>query len=659
MKGDCMKKTALQWKEYYTKKAFQEKYSYEGQLGSVCSGQESRFCLWSPCAEKVLIHFYKDGSKGEAFGSHPMQRKEKGVWEYCAQENLHGVYYDFSLWIEGEKVDTADPYARACGLNGRRSMAVDLRRTDPEGWEEDRPPARTAEDVIYEMHVKEFSWQKAGGFPEECRGKYTALCCSDTTLNGDGIRPTGLSYLKELGVTHIQLMPVFDYGSVDEEEKEASNWGYDPVNWNVPEGSYSSDPAHGEVRIRELKEAIQNLHKQGFRIVMDVVYNHTYTLDSWLQKTVPWYYYRTDGEGKPSNGSACGNDVASERPMCAAYILDSVLYWAEEYHMDGFRFDLMGLLDVDLMNRIRRALDEKYGQGEKLIYGEPWAAAPTAIEGGAVQALKKNLKLLAPGIGIFCDDTRDILKGSVFQLKETGFVNGKEGLERKVLRCAAAWCGKAAEDEGGEELRASAPSQILTYVSAHDNQTLWDKLSQTTPDENRRRAEYRLAAGIYMTCQGRLFFLSGEEFARTKGGLEDSYNAPISINRLDWEKAWEERELVEYYQGLIALRKRLLGLCDKSARAVERIRAAWMEEGFVGFYVDNRSEENPCMWKTLCIAYNRTDEERRLPIPEGDWEILADGKDSFLWKNPPKAGKCMQVAPVSILVLGSRMPDRV
>lgn len=648
-----MKKAALEWKKIYSSPDFHREYLYEGKLGFFYENmenvfRESVFRIWSPFAEEVMIRFYRDGSEGDAFAVYEMKRLEKGVWEYRAKEDFHGIYYDFALRIDGEVVISTDICAKACGINGKRSMAVDLRQTDPDGWDKDGAPENGTEQVIYETHVKEFSWAPAGGFPEEVRGKYRAFCCRDTTLHGDGVHPTGLSYLKELGVTHVQLMPVYDYGSVDEAGDPAQfNWGYDPMNWNVPEGSYSSDPARGEVRIRELKEAVQSLHWQGFRVIMDVVYNHTYSLDTAMQRTVPWYYYRVKEDGTLSNGSACGNDVASERPMCAKLILESVLYWAEEYHMDGFRFDLMGLLDVELMNRIRRALDERFGKGEKLVYGEPWAAGYTAMEKGFRQAVKNNVRHLDVNIGVFSDGTRDAVRGSVFRLKEPGFVNGAQGMEGSILNSAKAWQGKRGA-------RMLAPSQTITYISAHDNQTLWDKLAETTPDEEKRRRQYRLAAGIYLTCQGRLFFLSGEEFARTKGGLEDSYNAPIAINRLDWERAWEERELADYYRGLIALRKQLPGLCDKSPQAAERIRTAWKRKGFVGFFVDNRGKGMPDTWKTLCILYNRKEEPVSVPLEGDGWEVLADGKDSFLWKNPKQIRKEAQAGPVSILVLGKR-----
>lgn len=644
-----MNKTAKQWTDLYMAPGFTETYFYDGKdLGVSCTEEKTTFLLWSPFAEQAALNLYREGDGEPAFAVHPMKRKEQGLWEYHAEGNLHGTYYDYALLMDGETVVLADPYAKACGVNSKRSMAVDLSQTNPLKWEEDQAPDYTEERIIYELHVKEFSWDPSGGFPEETRGTYSAFLHTDTTLNAEGRFPTGIPYLQELGVTHIQLMPVYDYGSVDEAgEADAFNWGYDPVNYNVPEGSYSSDARHGEVRIRELKELVMSLHKAGFRVIMDVVYNHTYSLDSPLWRSIPWYFYRTDKNGTPSNGSACGNDIASERAMCRKYILESVLYWAEEYHMDGFRFDLMGLLDVDLMNEIRMELDKQYGKGEKMIYGEPWAANKTAIARGAEQALKKNMHKLDAGIGMFSDDTRDAIKGSVFEVKEPGFVNGGKGLEEDILKAACAWCHIKAP-------KIKAPSQIITYVSSHDNQTLWDKLSETLTDEQEIRQAYRLAAGIYMTCQGNPFFLSGEEFARTKEGLLDSYNAPIAINRLDWKKAWEEQELVAYYKGLIALRKQLPGLCDKTENAWKRVYGQWKKEGIAGFFLDNTSDETPSRWKTLQIIYNSNKNAEEIKLENGDWEVLADGQDSFRWKSPLIVSGSAEAAPVSILILGHK-----
>ena len=355
-------KDKVKLKNYYSAKEFLENYIYDGNdLGAECKEEGTTFRLWSPQAECVSLNLYQTGDGGNAYKQIPMKKEEKGVWSWESKEELHGVYYDYLITRDGEEVRSADPYAKACGVNGLRSMAVNLKKTNPKGWEKDQAPEEGPERIVYELHVKEFSWDKAGGFPEEYRGKYKAFTCRHTTLNEDGIHPTGLDYLKELGVTHIQIMPMYDYGSVNEAGEDTEfNWGYDPVNYNVPEGSYATDARHGEVRIREMKEMIQAIHEAGFGVIMDVVYNHTYSLDSWFQRTVPWYFYRVFPDGTVSDGSACGNDVASEREMCAKYILESVLYWTEEYHIDGFRFDLMGLLDVDLMNRIRSELDQRY-----------------------------------------------------------------------------------------------------------------------------------------------------------------------------------------------------------------------------------------------------------------------------------------------------------
>lgn len=640
----------------------------------------TRFRVWSPWAESVVLHLYREGADGAAFESRPLNAGPDGVWEVSVGRELHGIYYDYDVVAAGSKNRTADPYARACGVNGMRSMVVDLEKTNPRGWDLDRAPDQGAEDIIYELHVKEFSWGESAGCSEAARGKYTAFLETDTTLYGDGIHPTGIAYLKKLGVTHIQLMPVFDYGSVDEAgEADQFNWGYDPVNYNVPEGSYSTDPFHGEVRIRELKEMVMSLHKQGFRVIMDVVYNHTYSADSWLERTVPGYYYRRQKDGTLANGSGCGNDLASEKTMCSRYILDSVLYWAEEYHMDGFRFDLMGLLDVKLMNRIQRELDLRFGTGEKLIYGEPWRADRSPMEKGSIPALKENVRKLDAGIGMFCDGTRDAIRGHVFEAEIPGFVNGGKGLEEVILHGPSAWCDKDLK------VPAKAPSQIITYASAHDNMTLWDKLVVTMTDgrdfDTRDESVFKackLAAAICYTCQGRMFLLSGEEFARTKDGIEDSYRSPIEINRLDWERAYENRELVEYYRGLMALRKQLPGLCDKSETAVNRIsNKKTVAGGCVSFCVDNTESGKVSRWSDLFVVYNSSQKPVTVTLPAGGWELLLDGKSSSLWScgnqaevltaageadASPVAGRAelwpvagqTEVSPVSALVLGKR-----
>ena len=639
----------VELKKYYSSRAFLKNFVYDGNdLGVECNEDKTTFRLWSPEAEGVILNLYHAGNGEKAYRQIPMEAKEKGVWSWETDEELHGVYYDYLITRDGEKVLTADPYAKACGVNGLRSMAVNLKKTDPEGWEKDQSPEEGEERIVYELHVKEFSWDKSGGFPEEYRGKYKAFTCKHTTLNNDGIHPTGLDYLKELGVTHIQIMPMYDYGSVDEDgDGTEFNWGYDPVNYNVPEGSYATDAKHGEVRIKEMKEMIQSIHEAGFGVIMDVVYNHTYSLDSWLQKTLPWYFYRVFPDGTISNGSACGNDVASERAMCGKYILDSVLYWAKEYHIDGFRFDLMGLLDVDLMNRIRKELDLQYGKGKKIIYGEPWAATKTAVEGRKKLAKKNNIGLLDENVGAFCDSTRDGIKGSALKPKKAGFINGAQKKEDEMLASVMAWCANPYQARGWKNVKA--PSQIVTYVSAHDNHTLWDKLKETVPEEECMRLN-KMAAAVYMTCQGTLFFLSGEEFARTKDGLDNTFNAPISLNCLKWEQAWQNHELVHYYQGLIALRKKISGLCDKSEDSDKKITDIWKEKQIVGFTVNN---DEGCLWSQVKVIYNASKKAFLCDL-DGNWELLCDGNDSWCFEKEIHVDGQVEVSAQSVVILGRK-----
>lgn len=644
----------MSMKERFDSRAFQEAYHCDVPLGAFPGAGGTVFRLWAPTAQEVVLRLYRAGTGEGPLEQAPLRREERGVWVYTSEEDLDGLYYDYLITVDGTARSSADPYARACGLDGERSMVIDLARTDPEGWAEDEAPPLPPETVIYEIHVKDFSWDPASGVPDAYRGRFKALCLEDTTLNGDGEHPTCLAYLKRLGVTHVQLMPVFDYGSVDEDgAPEAFNWGYDPVNYNVPEGSYATDPRDGAVRIREMKEAVQALHKNGFRVIMDVVYNHTYRLDSWLWRTVPWYHYRQEEDGTPSNGSGCGNDLASERSMCARYILDSVLYWAEEYHIDGFRFDLMGLLDVPLMDRIREELDRRWGRGEKLILGEPWGAAATAAMPGTVLADKAHLAELDEEIGVFRDDTRDAVKGELWSDDAAGFVNGG-GLDAEVLaRCIKGWTGPG---EGG----ARAPSQTVNYLSCHDDWTLWDRLVCTGDPERRFRQchpallrQNRLAAAICFTCQGRLFLLSGEEFARTKGGVKNSYASPVEVNQLDWTRAWAGRDLVDWYRGLIALRKRLPGLRDKTPGAAERVLAVTAPaEDRAVVLLDNAGEGSP--WRLLLMAYNAAGEAFSLALPEGEWEVLVDAASSFAWREPRAARGAAVLEPVSALILGQR-----
>ena len=437
---------------------------------------------------------------------------------------------------------------------------------------------------------------------------------------------------------------------MDEENwQEGYNWGYDPVNYNVPEGSFTTDPYRGEVRVRELKQAIASLHSHGFRVIMDVVYNHTYVSDSWLERTVPGYYYRQKADGTLSNGSGCGNDIASERKMVGKYILDSVLYWTKEYHMDGFRFDLMGLLDQKLMESIQRKLDEIYGPGEKLVYGEPWRAGDTSLSKSAVLCDKGSLKTIDGRIGAFCDDTRDAVKGSLMDINARGFVNGGGITADKLHKCLAGWAGSFGA--------AQTPYQTLTYLSCHDDWTLWDKLVSTMDEKKEFTGcqpeilkANRLAAAINFCCQGRPFFLAGEEFARTKGGIKNSYCSPSDVNKLDWQRAWKNADLVDYYRGLIALRQQIPAMQDKTGYAANHI--LWVKEkskDFVAACMDNLGEESP--WKQVVMLFNCSREDKTTNVPEGNWQLLVDGESSFLWKQPARVtGKLTVKAGTAVLV---------
>ncbi len=635
----------------YTNKELDEKYRYDGKdLGVHCTETETVFKVWSPLAKKLELRLYREGD-GKVWLNKEMQPAENGVWQLAFPESLHGMYYDYLIWRDGEAVETADPYATGCNCNGDRSMVVNLRLTDPPGFEADVSPKRGEEQIVYELHIKDFSYDKDSGVKEAYRGKYLAFTVPGT--NGD--YPTCMEYLKNLGVTHVHLLPFFDYGSVNEAGDEKQyNWGYDPVNYNVPEGSYATDTTDGTVRIRECKQMIQALHENGIRVVMDVVYNHTYRDDSWLQRMVPGYYYRYEEDGSLSNGSACGNDIAAGRAMVDNYIVDSVMYWAKEYHVDGFRFDLMGLLTVELMNRIRGELDREFGVGEKMMYGEPWSADDSPMEDGTRAALKKNACYLDDGIGIFSDDTRDVIKGHVFYGEEPGFVNGGENLENLVLHAVTGW------KDGGAEFCPKSCAQIMNYISAHDNYTLWDKLVLSMHGDNDFSsyredvlAANKLAAFICFTSQGNLFLQAGEEFGRTKFGEGNSYCSSPEINMLRWHQTVEFKELVSYYQGLIRLRKKLPGLCDKSPSAVSRIHDKKIhKDGVVSFCLNNCVKGHRGQWDELLIVYNASSDSYMVDVPEGQWVILSDNSEADCER---MAEKEIQVHASSGMLLGRKV----
>ena len=646
-------KTPAQWKTLFENEPFHCENYYTGPLGPDYTPGGTCLRLWAPTAEAVTVTLYHKGDGGAVLDTKPLVRGAQGVWSIWLPGEQHGRYYTFAVTVDGITRETGDPYARAAGVNGVRSMIVDLARTAPSGWERDvRPTIPPAQRAVWEVSVRDFSQDAASGVRPAWRGKYMAFTQQGTTLHGDGIHPTCLNYLKRLGVKYVQLMPIFDFGSVDETKPllRQYNWGYDPTNFNVPEGSYSTDPTRGEVRIRECREMIAALHAAGIGVVMDVVYNHTYRTENPLNDTVPYYFFRQNPDGSFSNGSGCGNEFASERPMARRYLIDSILYWAKEYHIDGFRFDLMGLYDAESINAVRAALDSLPGGRDILLYGEPWQGGASQLH--RYEANKANLAMLNERVGIFCDDTRDAVKGGCFDAREPGYVEGKPGSFWDIGAAVAAWCRS-------DRLPPHAPSQIVSYVSAHDNFTLWDKLlcvryekPEFTARDTVALAQNRLAAGIYLTSFGLPFMQAGEEFARTKKGVGNSYRSSPALNRLDWNRAEQYHALVDYYRGLLALRAAFPRLGSTDRHAPEALQFFALEQPLVGWTLPAVWGDGAA-WSALCVFYNPTDTTRTVALPAGQWKLLSDGTSSSLWRGPSRVfTNKTTLAPYSATILG-------
>ena len=647
-------KTPAQWKTLFENVPFHRENYYTGPLGPDYAPGGTCLRLWAPTAEAVTVTLYHKGDGGAVLGTEPLVRGAHGVWSIWLPGEQHGRYYTFAVTVNGITRETGDPYARAAGVNGVRSMIVDLARTAPSGWEWDvRPNIPPAQRAVWEVSVRDFSQDAASGVRPAWRGKYMAFTQQGTTLHGDGIHPTCLNYHKRLGVKYVQLMPIFDFGSVDEAKPllRQYNWGYDPTNFNVPEGSYSTDPTRGEVRIRECREMIAALHAAGIGVVMDVVYNHTYRTENPLNNTVPYYFFRQNADGSFSNGSGCGNEFASERPMARRYLIDSILYWAKEYHIDGFRFDLMGLYDAESINAVRAALDSLPGGRDILLYGEPWQGGASQLH--RYEANKANLAMLNERVGIFCDDTRDAIKGGCFDAREPGYVEGKPGSFWDIGAAVAAWCRS-------DRLPPHAPSQIVSYVSAHDNFTLWDKLlcvryekPEFTARDTVALAQNRLAAGIYLTSFGLPFMQAGEEFARTKKGVGNSYRSSPALNRLDWNRAEQYHALVDYYRGLLALRAAFPRLGSTDRHAPEALQFFALEQPLVGWTLPAVWGDGAA-WSALCVFYNPTETACTVPLPAGQWKLLSDGTSSSLWRGQSRVfTNKAPLAPYSATIFGA------
>jgi pullulanase len=630
------KKTVTDYQAYA---ANLDKSAYSGNdLGASYSKKATTFKVWSPNAASVRVNIFEHGSDNEGDAGSIMSRamsldKTTGVWSVTINGDLLNKYYTYSVTHGKTTKETADVYAKACGVNGQRSMVVDLSTTNPEGWKNDKHVLvqNQTDASVWEISVADFSSSESSGVSEANRGKYLAFTEEGTTVNGvQGASSTCVDYLKKLGVKYVQIMPFYDFGSVDESKNiiDQYNWGYDPVNYNCPEGSYSTNPKKGEVRIKECKQMIQALHNAGIGVIMDVVYNHTYTSDSWLQRTVPNYYYRMNNDGTFSNGSGCSNDTASEHLMFRKYMIDSVTYWASEYHIDGFRFDLMGLHDVTTMNSIRTALDNLYADGsgsQILMYGEAWDMATNCDE-GTVLASQKNLKQLSDRIGAFDDTIRDAIKGS------TGGTDGafvQEGSRRANLKTGIA--GQSDTTTGW----ANVPSQCVTYASCHDNLSLYDKLvGSVYGADGKYRKRYedlvamnKLSAAIVITSQGIPFSLGGEEFCRSKDGDENSYASSRKENMLDWENVDLYSDVIEYYRGLYKIRDAFAAFSDSTAATANSLTyLSDVPKGVTGYTINNTESGK---WSQMCVIFNGSDSAQNVTA-KGDWVVLADNKTAGL-----------------------------
>ena len=596
---------------------FAENYHYDGDdLGAVIDGENTTFKVWAPTASAVVLNLFTAGNDVDAYKTVDMVKGDKGVWSHT-EKCGHGTYYTYTVTTAVGTQEAVDPYTKAAGVNGKRGMVVDLSLTDPEGWDSAAladPIDSYSEAIIWEVHVRDFSNKIADS---QYKGKYLAF--TERGLVNEHGEAIGVDYLVNLGVTHVHLLPVYDYASVDETHPEDQfNWGYDPANYNVPEGSYSTDPYNGEVRIREYKEMVKALHEAGIAVIMDMVYNHTYDANSSFNKIVPYYYYRYTNTGANSSASGCGNDTASERYMFGKFMVDSTAYWVEEYKLDGLRFDLMGLHDLATMQEVESAVHTV--NPNAIIYGEGWTMGSTID--GSKQANQSNIAGITPTgdaigtIAVFNDAIRDGLKGSVFDAAAQGYINGSpKGNLIKVM------FGVQGGAVSGTTWRVEN-SMVINYMSAHDNNTLWDKLLLSNPDasDDDRNRMNNLGAAIIMVSKGTPFWQAGEEMLRTKDGDENSYKSSDAINNIDWSVLKDgnrEYATMLYYKGLIVMRKEYSIFRDNAT-------VITYEETGSGLVVISYDDGNGGKAMVVLNPHNTA-----LPCTiEGEWNLVADASSA-------------------------------
>lgn len=660
----------------YMSKAFAKKYEYGGKLGAEVGKDSTVFRVWSPTAERVALNVYARGDGGAAPTVYKMKREKHGLWKATVKGDLDGEYYTYTVKRGDVASEVVDPYAVSVGRNGRRGMVLAGGTSDPDGWvghSRPTPCASYSDRIIYEAHLRDLTIHESSNVPKAYRGKYLGM----TVLPDDvGGARTPLSYIRDLGVTDIHFQPLYDFGSVDEIFSVASfvsggenreyNWGYDPVNYNAPEGSYSTDPTDGRLRVKELKQMIMALHAEGVRVIFDVVYNHVFdAASSNFEALVPGYYFRTDESGAFCNGSGCGNETASERPMCRRFIIDSVCRLVREYKIDGLRFDLMGLHDVDTMNAVVAAVHEI--NPDVIVYGEPWTAGASGIADGAIPAVKANAHLM-PEVAVFDDTVRDGLKGSVFISDDTGYASGKPDTEKYIYYGASGGTDAAAIE--GLQPFAARPTQHINYASAHDNETLWDRLNGSVDaDESVLKAMNRLAAVAVLTGQGPAFFLAGEEMLRTKPADPDadsrygyngdlakykrdgrhysrnSYRSPDSVNAIDWSRADENADTVDFYKALIAIKKKLpqLRIADTDTLRNSLYVKQYTQKGVAAYAVGED--------EFAVIAFNNSDKPCKVDVPDGYYTVLVDGAKADADGLKSFLGSRYELSPRSALVM--------
>ena len=635
--------------DLYSTQAFEEKYIYHGcDLGSQWSPCKTVFRVWAPTAQEVTVNLYRTGNieANDLLVQLRMQPDINGTWVAQRLGNLHGLYYTYQVLVDGQLKEACDPYARTTGVNGHRAMILDLKSTNPDGWETDRNPHAgepITESVIYELHVRDLSSHRSSRIRN--KGKFLGL--TETKKKTKTGRSTGLDHIKNLGVTHVHLLPIYDFGFTDECRKSPQyNWGYDPVNYNVPEGSYSTDPFNGAVRVKEMKQMVKALHDAGLSVVMDVVYNHVYKAEEFcFNKIVPGYFSRVNSDGVYSNGSCCGNDTASERAMVRKYIVDSVKYWADEYHIDGFRFDLVGLLDVETVQTILKTVHKTHP--DVIFYGEGWHMDTRLTKEGCLLATQSNAGLL-PGFSFFNDKIRDLMRGSTFDSTAPGFVTGahcsKEDLEN---------CFMGAPDW------ATDPYQSINYVSCHDNHTLFDRIALSAPNVSMDELVKRnnLAAAFSFLSLGVPFFQAGEEMLRTKPSKKDrfdhnSYRSPDRVNSIKGEALDQElyQKNVAYYKGLLAFRKAHPSLQiasrEEAARKVHPVR--YPNPHVTAFHIEEDQQE-------LFLIFNADNRTVHAPLPAGKWSITIQGNVAGTAELSHAEGN-IEVPAISAMALVQKKP---